>query len=328
MTGTDFSSGELDTPRRVPELLSGPDSLRRLRHELRTPLTHILGYAELLLDEVAGAGHLLLAADLERISSSARTLLALVDDVIEGERHGRAAIDADRIDHQLRTLLTATSGYAELVADQLEQAGAGHLMADVDRIRVAAADLLGRVENALQYAGTAGEATAHSDVERPAPQEGQAIISRRGRHATGTLLVVDDDATNRELLSRRLTRLGYSVELVDNGSEALALMATRPFDLILLDVIMPEMTGYEVCQHIRAGEKTAALPVVLVTSLDPREEKIRGLECGADDFLTKPHNRLVLGARVRSLLKLKAATDALEDSLRRLRLERIDRPSF
>ena len=119
------------------------------------------------------------------------------------------------------------------------------------------------------------------------------------------ILVVDDVAKNVKLLVDLLTVKGYSAVSASSGREALAKVEAEQPDLVLLDVVMPEMSGYEVCRKIRENPATEILPVVMVTALDPGEERIKGLDSGADDFLTKPINQAELLARVRSLLRIK-----------------------
>ena len=123
------------------------------------------------------------------------------------------------------------------------------------------------------------------------------------------VLVVDDTPHNVKLLADLLSVKGYAVATAANGEEALAKLASEKPDLVLLDVMMPGLSGYDVCQRIRADSATALLPVVLVTSLDPTEERVKGIESGADDFLSKPINQPELFARVRSLLRVKSLQD-------------------
>lgn len=127
------------------------------------------------------------------------------------------------------------------------------------------------------------------------------------------LLVIDDMPQNVKLLQQLLTLSGFEVATAASGAEGLAkIPAFRP-DLVLLDVVMPQMSGYEVCRAIRADPQTALLPVIMVTALDPDEERVKGIEAGADDFLPKPINQPELLARVRSLLRIRALHRQVED---------------
>lgn len=128
----------------------------------------------------------------------------------------------------------------------------------------------------------------------------------------GPILVVDDDPTNRALLTEMLEMHGYRVVTACDGREALAEFARVQPSLVLSDVLMPQVNGWEVCQRLKSNPATRLTPVVLVTGLAASEHRIRGIEAGADDFLNKPFDRSELLARVRSLLNLKAYTDELE----------------
>jgi len=127
-----------------------------------------------------------------------------------------------------------------------------------------------------------------------------------------TVLVVDDIPANRKLLADVLSNAGYVVITASSGEEALEKVASASPDLVLLDVVMPGLNGYEVCHRLRADATNGVLPVVMVTALDPTEERIKGLEAGADDFLTKPINPAELLARVRSLLRIKSLYDTVQ----------------
>jgi two-component system, sensor histidine kinase and response regulator len=146
------------------------------------------------------------------------------------------------------------------------------------------------------------------------------------------ILVADDVQANVELLVDQLNTLDYRIITAQDGPSAVALCFAENPDLCILDVSMPagdlgvddRSTGFEVCRRIKRDPRTARIPVIFVTALNDTSDRVKAIEAGGDDFLTKPHNRLVLGARVRSLLKLKAVTDALEDSYRKLReLEKV-----
>jgi two-component system sensor histidine kinase/response regulator len=153
-------------------------------------------------------------------------------------------------------------------------------------------------------------------------------VEQSGPPPNGPLILVADDvAANVELLFDQLHVLGFRAVAAYDGPSALqACFEHRP-DLCILDVSMPagdlgvddRSTGFEVCRRIKRDPRTKSIPVIFVTALSDTTDRVKAIEAGGDDFLTKPHNRLVLGARVRSLIKLKAATDALEESYRKLR---------
>ncbi|MFN2566937.1 MAG: ATP-binding protein [Gemmatimonadaceae bacterium] len=141
------------------------------------------------------------------------------------------------------------------------------------------------------------------------------------------ILVADDVPANVELLFDQLHVLGYRALAASDGPSAVAACFEHKPDLCILDVAMPagelgvddRSTGFEVCRRIKRDPRTARIPVIFITALNDTTDRVKAIEAGGDDFLTKPHNRLVLGARVRSLLRLKATTDALEESYRKLR---------
>jgi putative two-component system response regulator len=128
----------------------------------------------------------------------------------------------------------------------------------------------------------------------------------------GRILVVDDEATNVEVIGRLMRRLGYEVQTAASGESALQSIARDQPDLVLLDVNMSGIDGFEVCRRIKSDKRTRLIPVVLVTGLDATADRVRGMEAGADDFLTKPPVVAELEARVRSLTRLKRYTDELE----------------
>ncbi|MBN1542186.1 diguanylate cyclase [candidate division KSB1 bacterium] len=132
------------------------------------------------------------------------------------------------------------------------------------------------------------------------------------------ILVVDDIPVNIQLLQTHLVGAGYQTVVAHNGEEALEQVKKSSPDLVLLDVMMPKLDGFETCRILKSDQKTRYIPVIMVTALNEIEDKIKGIEAGADDFITKPFNKLELLARVKSLLRIKTLHDALQEKVRLL----------
>jgi len=138
------------------------------------------------------------------------------------------------------------------------------------------------------------------------------MLQQSDTRITGTILVADDQAANRELLEELLAAQGSKVITVSDGAAALEELSKTHVDLVLLDVMMPRLNGFEACERIKNNPATCLIPVVLVTALSDKQDRIEGIRAGADDFLTRPVDRIELLTRVRSLLALKQRTDELE----------------
>src|SRR5712672_2916866 len=141
-----------------------------------------------------------------------------------------------------------------------------------------------------------------------------SVLHQSSQLNCSSILIVDDQAANRELLEHLLISEGYAVVVVSDGTTALALLSQIEIDLVLLDVMMPRMTGLEVCKRVKANSDTYLIPVILITSSCDKHDRLEGIKVGADDFLSRPVNRSELLARVQSLLKLKQRTDELEQA--------------
>lgn len=148
-------------------------------------------------------------------------------------------------------------------------------------------------------------------MDEASAQEG---IGNARRRATRTILAVDDSRTNLHVLAHRLGQLGYLVVLADRGAQALELISARGFDMVLLDCVMPEVSGLHVLQEIRGSRDTADLPVIMVTSQDHPEGAVEALQAGADDYLSRPYAFEVLAARIERTLVRAARMEELKRS--------------
>ena len=142
---------------------------------------------------------------------------------------------------------------------------------------------------------------------------------RADKEQKPTILVVDDNQQNLELLQAYLEDIDCLTIPATDGAEAMEIVAKQPPDLVLLDVMMPKMSGFEVCKRIKNSPQTSDIPVIMVTALNELGDIERGIDSGTDDFLSKPVNKLELLTRVKTMLKLKHLTDKLERTLAYLR---------
>ena len=148
-------------------------------------------------------------------------------------------------------------------------------------------------------------------MSQPAVKEGSFTSQSEPQHK---ILIVDDNPTNVELISVQLKPFNYQVQKAYGGEEALEMIRKEPPDLILLDLMMPRLSGYEVCRLLKTDPATRLIPIIIVTALRELDDKIKAIELGADDFLMKPFNKLELVTRVKSLLRVKDLTNDLESS--------------
>jgi len=145
------------------------------------------------------------------------------------------------------------------------------------------------------------------------------VENLNSNHST-VILVVDDIPANIQLLQNHLSSAGYRTLTASNGEEALSCAEKGNPDLVLLDVMMPVMDGFETCRTLKSNRNTHYIPIIMVTALNEMKDKIKGIEAGADDFITKPFNKLELLARVKSLLRIKSLHDQLQEKVKQLEL--------
>jgi sigma-B regulation protein RsbU (phosphoserine phosphatase) len=147
------------------------------------------------------------------------------------------------------------------------------------------------------------------------------VLQPKNDAQAGHVLVVDDNEMNRDMLSRRLIRQGHTTEFAVNGRQALEMIKTQRFDLILLDIMMPEMNGYEVLEHLKADTTIPYVPVIMISAVDEIDSLVRCIELGAEDYLPKPFNRVILKARISASLEKKRLRDHQEAYIRQLDIE-------
>ncbi len=273
------------------------DPAAQLRHELRTPLNHVIGYAEMLLEEAADGGAAELTADLRTLHGEARRLLASLNEVLTPAPGRPGPTDLTAARGTLLPVLERIRATGDALHERAARAGAADVLPDLDRIRAATR----RLGALLEHGGVpAGE------DDRPAGA-GDADLPASGRRAV--ILVVDDNDGNRDMLARRLARQGHDVRTAAGGRDALDALARDPIDLVLLDVMMPDLDGYAVLERMKASAATRDIPVLMISALDDMDSVVRCIQLGAEDYLSKPFEPVLLQARIGACLEKKRLHD-------------------
>ncbi|HPH96351.1 MAG TPA: histidine kinase dimerization/phospho-acceptor domain-containing protein [Anaerolineaceae bacterium] len=298
--------------------------LANLRHELRTPLNAVIGYSEMMLEDIPADTDGLdeLHGDLQRVIDAGRRLITLVNKVLDPARIETGELDLTRqefvinLRHELRNPINAIISYSEVI---LENAPT-QLAPDVERVVAAARRFQELLNGVVSYADWYGTDVPPTRLEADSANLINDVVTTlrvmdNDREKTmqprsgGNLLVVDDNEDNRDVLARYLQRLGHVVLRAENGLRALEMLRVEPCDLILLDIMMPEMNGYQMLEHLKADTRLRDIPVIMISALDEMDNVVRCIEMGAEDYLTKPFNATLLRARVQACLDKKLLHD-------------------
>jgi class 3 adenylate cyclase len=309
--------------------------LAHVRQDFSAPVSAIVGYTEILIEDAPRYGLGRFAADLGKMYEAGLGLQHLIDDLLDPGVFARRAGDADyddfkgKLRHDLRTPITALKGYGEMLLEDAQEASADAFIDDLQKMLSAAKRLLARVDNLVEFASRhTTEATAASAPEAPFLATLRRIVRPHGdgfvSNRTGTcrVLVVDDHESNRDLLARRLARETHHVTTAASGESALAFIEQEQFDLILLDLLMPGMSGYEVLERLKCDPRHSDIPVLMISALDEIDSAVRCIEAGAEDYLAKPFDPVLLRARVNACLEKKRLRDREKIILQQLRVEK------
>ena len=308
------------------------ENLKRLRHDLRTPINAIVGYSELLVEEVESYPDASIVERLRSVRDTADTLLDVVDRYIRDKAVPDTLV---QLDEDLRPHVRDVADTMAEVRTALERSKVSVPLADVRKIEAAAGRMIEVLDawvpkpEPAQPADTAPETdgppetegqAADTDTEAEAPEAEprdlrRAAVAELARADAarevliGRILVVDDNPDNREVLERRLRDKGHKVVLAGGGKEAIQLLSEDTYDVVLLDIIMPEIGGYEVLQWLRSHEMIDYTAVIMISALDDLDSVVQCIKLGAVDHLPKPFNPVILNARIQACLQKKQLRD-------------------
>ncbi len=301
-----------------------------------------MGYAEILMDDAVQADNGQLNDDLQRILDASRDLHRLILSLLDPATIRQAAGSTDLVEyrrtlrHDLRTPINAIKGYGEMLREDAADGGADTLVADFDKLLEEATLLLDRIDGLVTFSGSDApllDETGPAATETGAPAKMVESLFKAVRPITAKeadlaavqpsrILVVDDNASNRDLLSRRLERQGHTVLQAEDGTIALAMVEKEALDLVLLDLMMPGISGYDVLASLKGNPRFREIPVIMISALSELDSIVRCIEAGADDYLAKPFDPTLLRARVGSSLEKKHLRDRERAMVEALRLEK------
>jgi adenylate cyclase len=327
-----------------PPVTHSPQRLQRalaafVRQEFAAPVATIIELTEFLIEDADQNEYQAFVEDIGRINAAGRQLREQLERLVEAAVHNPAGPNADlaafksELRHDLRTPLNAVKGYSELIMEEAREAGLDDLCVEVGKLLAAAEQLLGQVDTLIGLSGA--EQASSSQVPSVAVQPPRDLVRQvmqsirpigaeqpREQGPSSRILVVDDTAANRELLSRRLMRAGHFVEADEGGRPALARLRAAEFDLVLLDLMMPDMNGFEVLRLLKADAALRHIPVIVISALDEIDSIVRCIEAGAEDYLPKPFDPVLLTARINASLERKRLRDRERAFAEQLRVER------
>jgi adenylate cyclase len=307
--------------------------LANMRQELTAPVAAIVGYAEILREEITDDQSEELVSDLRQILTAAHQLSGMVDEFLDPAKSQQLFTSGDiegvqtRIRHDLRTPISGIKGYAEMILEEMNEETSGPLRQDIEILLNETNSLLSRLGDIVDFSSAASNGdsaatdgfTADSMTTEILKSIKPVADTEELPEDTGHILIVDDIEANRNLLTRQLTRQGHTVSTVSSGAEALETLQDGNFDLVLLDLMMPGMSGYEVLARMKKDESLRNLPVIMISALDEVDSVVRCIEAGAGDYLHKPINPTLLKARIKSGLETKQWLDTERQQKRFIR---------
>jgi class 3 adenylate cyclase len=299
----------------------GPDRrarqawLAHARQQLLAPASAIRELAGLLVQDADERGPETFAADLRKVHAAAGRLLGPLEELLDPAGKGDCEFHREAR-HELRTPLNHILGYCELWLEDAEALLLEGFVGDLRKIHGLARGLLGRLEESVREVKTASDPDLDLDaagmpsmIKEVVDRLPNSAASRRKPPEKGRVLVVDDHADNREVLRRLLERDGNVVDEAADGLEALVKAHAVACDLVLLDILMPRVNGLEALERFKADPQLAHVPVVMISAFDEVDSAVRCLELGAEDYLPKPCDPVLLRARVGACLEKKRLRD-------------------
>ena len=302
----------------------------KARHNLKNPVNAILGFSEMLIEDCEDEGYDSIIPDLEKIHNAGKDILKIIEDSfsdsnlkVSGDKISQIAA---KMEISLRTPINTVIGYSEMLQEDMEDIELNTFSEDLEKIIKSGKALTNEINNVISFDPV--DLVQNKDQSLSAVKSVLNSIqpideNEKTDITTGSILVVDDNKNNTTLLQKRLQKIGNKVEVANNGIEALEIVDNlEEIDLILLDIIMPKMNGYEVLEFLKKDKRYHEIPVIMLSSMDDLTSIYRCIELGADDYVTKPFDKIILEARISACIEKKHLRDKEKELLEEISKEK------
>ena len=303
--------------------------LSKARHNLKNPVNAILGFSEMLIEDCEDEGYDSIIPDLEKIYNAGKDILIIIEDSFSDSNlknsGDKISEIAARMEISLRTPINTVVGYSEMLQEDIEDIELDTFSDDLEKIIKSGKALTKEIDSVISFNLTEfdqNEDQSISDIKSVLSSIQPLSEDEDARTTNGSILVVDDNKNNTTLLQKRLQKIGNNVEIANDGLEALKVVEEMELDLILLDIIMPNMNGYEVLEFLKKDKRFYEIPVIMLSSMDDLTSIYRCIELGADDYVTKPFDKTILEARISACIEKKQLRDKEKELLEEIRKEK------
>jgi len=284
--------------------------ISKARHNLKNPVNAILGFSEMLIEDCEDEGYDFLIPDLKKINDSGIEILNIIEksfsDTNVKSSGDKISEIARKMEISIRTPINTVIGYSEMLQEDADDIKLDTFSEDLDKIIKSGRALTKEIDKVISFNPI--KFVEKKDQSLSAIKSVLTSIQplskdEETKNTTGSILVVDDNKNNTTLLKKRLQKIGNNVVTANDGIEALKKVNDNKFDLILLDIIMPNMNGYEVLEFLKKDKRYYEIPIIMLSSMDDLTSIYRCIELGADDYVTKPFDKMILEARISACIE-------------------------
>ena len=303
--------------------------ISKARHNLKNPVNAILGFSEMLIEDCEDEGFNDILLDLKKIHDSGTEILQIIEESLSDSNLEVSSDEISEIGRKmeisLRTPINTVIGYSEMLQEDAVDIELDTFYEDLDKIIKSGRVLTKEIDKVISFNPI--EFVEKKDQSLSSIKSVLASIQPLGKDeeskiTTGSILVVDDNKNNTTLLKKRLQKIGNNVATANDGIGALSRVNKTKFDLILLDIIMPNMNGYEVLEFLKKDKRYYEIPIIMLSSMDDLTSIYRCIELGADDYVTKPFDKMILEARISACIEKKQLRDKEKLLLEEIRKEK------